>query len=105
MAFSTWAFSLFGVTQSRLVSPPFHGLVHWVCNGLTRLWENTTGMTADQAARRLLGADAAHLLIALFVMVLVLFLKLTLTTWITVSQGVAHTSGIAMPSYMCNQLL
>jgi hypothetical protein len=84
VAFGVWAFSLFGVAESRLVTPSFSGLVHTVCTGLARVLEATSSVTAEQAAARLLGANAAHLLIALFVLAGVVCLKLTLMLWIRV---------------------
>lgn len=84
LVLAVWAFSLFGVPQSRLVSPPLAALTHTVCNGLSRLWQGAAGITAAQAAQRLLAADAAHLLIALFVLAGVLFVKLTFTMWLQV---------------------
>ena len=87
VAFALWAFSLFGVSQSRLVTPGFANIVTAACSGSERLWTAVTGIPAVQVAQRMLAANAAHLLVALIVMVGVLFLKLTLTTWIKVRPG------------------
>lgn len=84
VAFALWAFSLFGVGQSRLVTPGFASIVQKACSATEQLWEAVTGLASGQVVQRLLAGNAAHLLVALIVMVGVLFMKLTLTTWIKV---------------------
>lgn len=84
VAFALWAYSLFGVGQSPLVTGLFARLVHLACTTTEAGWLAVSGIDHAQLAQRLLSADAAHLLIVVVVMVGVLFLKLTLTRWIQV---------------------
>lgn len=85
VAFGLWAFSLFGVPRSKLVSGSLEWLVSAACGRTSKLWENASGISAEQATQRLLSATATHLLIVLAVLVAVLFLKLTFTMWLSVS--------------------
>jgi hypothetical protein len=84
VAFALWAFSLFGVYPSPLITGAFAKLVRYACSTTEAGWLEVSGISAEQLAQRLLSAGAAHLLVALIVMVGVLFLKLTLTRWVQV---------------------
>lgn len=97
VAFALWAFSLFGVYQSPLVSGPFSNLVRAACHASERGWLLVVGISGDRLAFRLMSADAAHLLVAVIVMVGVLFFKLTLTAWVKVRSCAAGTE----PTIVC----
>jgi hypothetical protein len=84
VAFALWAFSLFGVPQSPLVTGTFAYLVRAACNTAEAGWKAVSGFGGAVLAERLLSEDAVHLLMVLMLMVEVLFLKLTLTRWIQV---------------------
>jgi hypothetical protein len=85
VAFALWAYSLFGVGQSPLVTSLFASLVRLACTTTEAGWLAVSGIDAGQLAQRLLAENAAHLLMVVMLMVGVLFLKLTLTKWIQVS--------------------
>lgn len=87
VAFALWAFSLFGVYPSPLITGVFTKMVQYACSTMEAGWLAVSGISAEQLAQRLLSASAAHLLVALIVMVGVLFLKLTLTRWVQVRLG------------------
>lgn len=84
VAFALWAFSLFGVYPSPLITGVFAKLVRYACSTTEAGWLEVSGISAEQLVQRLLSAGAAHLLVTLIVMVGVLFLKLTLTRWVQV---------------------
>jgi hypothetical protein len=83
--FALWAFSLFGTPPSRLVAKGFASLVLRICQGLHSFLQNVGHYQPEEATQRLLAAGAAHLLILLIILVAALFLKLYLTTWVSVS--------------------
>lgn len=87
VAFALWAYSLFGVPQSPLVTGTFAYLMRATCNATEAGWKAVSGFGGAVLAERLLSEDAAHLLMVLMLMMGVLFLKLTLTWWIQVGAG------------------
>lgn len=87
VAFALWAYSVFGVPQSPLVTGTFASLVRAACNATEAGWKAVSGFGDAVLAERLLSEGATHLLMVLLLMVGVLFLKLTLTRWIQVGGG------------------
>lgn len=85
VGFSLWAFSLFGVSQSPLVTGLFASIVQAACTTTEAGWLAVSGISATELSRRLLSQNAVHLLIVLLLMVGALTVKLTLTRWIQVS--------------------
>ena len=85
MGFALWAFSIFGVPRSAIITDAFAALVLRICTATSVVWANAGSMTPQQAAQRLLAGGSAHLLVAAIVIVGVLFLKVTLSNWIKVS--------------------
>jgi hypothetical protein len=85
VGFALWAFSIFGVPRSAIITDAFAALIMRICSAMSVVWANAGSMTAQQVAQRLLAGCSAHLLVAAVVMVGVLFLKVTFTNWIKVS--------------------
>lgn len=87
VGFALWAFSLFGVSQSPLVTSLFASIVRAACSTTEAGWQAVSGISASELSQRLLSQTAAHLLIVLLLMVAALVIKLTLTRWIQVGWG------------------
>jgi hypothetical protein len=87
VGFALWAFSIFGVPRSPIITEAFAALVLRICTAMSVVWANAGSMTPQQVAQRLLAGSSAHLLVAAIVLVGVLFLKVTFTNWIKVSSA------------------
>jgi hypothetical protein len=87
VGFALWAFSIFGVARSPIITDAFAAFILRICTATAVVWANAGSMTPQQAAQRLLGGGSAHLLVAAIVLVGVLFLKVTFTNWIKVGIG------------------
>jgi hypothetical protein len=82
--FSLWAFSFFGTPTSRLLTPGFARLMLLVTARLEPVWRDASGLPSHLAAQRLLSATGMHHLAALVVVIGLLFVRFTLTTWVQV---------------------
>ncbi|WIA18083.1 hypothetical protein OEZ85_009564 [Tetradesmus obliquus] len=93
MGFALWAFSIFGVPRSAIITDAFAALVLRICTATSVVWANAGSMTPQQAAQRLLAGGSAHLLVAAIVIVGVLFLKVTLSNWIKSGRWLLNMAG------------
>ncbi|KAF8062000.1 Pigl [Scenedesmus sp. PABB004] len=96
--FALWAFSLFGLPRSGLITQGFAGLMLRVCAAARRVWASTAGMAPEAAAARLLSASAAHLLVALVVLVGVLLIQVSTTTWMRAGRALLSAVGVIADS-------
>jgi hypothetical protein len=95
VGFALWAFSIFGMARSPIITEAFAAFVLRICTATGVVWANAGSMSPQQAAQRLLAGGSAHLLVAAIVLVGVLFLKVTFTNWIKVGADCQWHAGIA----------
>lgn len=70
LAFAAWSFSMIAVPESPLMNRPMRWVLGAICRGLTPVWNNTNGLSAEDMTTRLAQTNSFPLVLFLFILVL-----------------------------------